>query len=250
MHAFPPLRSRGLDGPHGFFRGVDPHGTRWSLDTLAALGRAAGFLLAEPSETLAAAPSAAHPDSVGASAATPRVVRAKQVHGDRVLHAREAGLVGEADAVWTDTPGLFVAVLTADCVPILLAGPGRVAAVHAGWRGLACGILARAVEALGGGAGLRAAVGPCIGAARYEVGDEVLRGIAQRTPEAVFVRRDLGARPHVDLAAAAAWQLREAGVGDCEVIARCTFEHAEMHSFRRDGAAAGRQAALIALPAR
>ena len=93
---------------------------------------------------------------------------ADQVHGTRVVRGRP-GDVPEADALWTDAPGVWVGIRTADCVPILLGSEdgARVAAVHSGWRGTMGGIAEAAVDTLGRegprpGA-LRAAIGPCIG---------------------------------------------------------------------------------------
>lgn len=173
------------------------------------------------------------------------VALASQVHGRDVLVVREPGLAGEADALVTDRRGLLLAVRVADCVPILVVGEGRIAAVHAGWRGLALGVIPAAVAAMGGG--LMAAVGPCISAAAYEVGDEVIDGIRSAgVPESAFVVAG-PRRHHADLRAAAAWQLRQAGVSQVDVLDACTFTDPRLHSHRRGGAAAGRQAGIIGL---
>lgn len=175
------------------------------------------------------------------------VAYASQVHGDRVLRAARPGLVGECDALVTDRPGLLVAVRVADCVPILVAGTGAVAAIHAGWRGVAAGVVSAAIDALRSldGGPLVAVVGPCISAEAYEVGDEVIAGIASAgVPEDVFVRSG-SRRPHVDLRAAVAWQLRRGGVDQVEVLPDCTFSDPLLHSHRRDAAGAGRLAAVI-----
>jgi YfiH family protein len=105
----------------------------------------------------------------------------RQIHSAHVVHADgvERDLT-EADAIWTDRPGQVCAVLVADCVPILLAaGDGQcVAAVHAGWRGLARGVIQAAVAALPvPAAGLSAWIGPCIGPAAYAVGSEVIESM-------------------------------------------------------------------------
>lgn len=185
-----------------------------------------------------------------------------QVHGRDVLFASAGGLIGDGDALVTDRAGLLLAVRVADCVPVLVAvvdadGLARaVAAVHAGWRGLAAGVIPAAVSALRGrgpwpgGAATRvlASVGPCIGADAYEVGADVIEGIGVRVPRDCFARP--GWRPghwQADLGAAAAWQLHDVGVDAVEVNPWCTSQDPALHSFRRDGAAAGRLAAVIGL---
>ena len=89
-----------------------------------------------------------------------------QVHGTSVLEVKAAGRLGEADAVYTMRAGLPISVATADCVPVILEGPGVVAVVHAGWRGAAAGVVPAALEAIdrAGCAIERAALGPSIGA--------------------------------------------------------------------------------------
>lgn len=185
------------------------------------------------------------------------VHHASQVHGSRVLlldgtQTAEEVAREEADALVCCTPGLLVGVLTADCVPVLLADgeAGVVAAAHAGWRGLVAGVLEQTVTTMvARGARVErisAAVGPCIGAQAYEVGDEVAGAFTRL--EGV-VRRDTP-RPHVDLARAAELLLRSAGVVEPAVAHRCTYAEAQLfHSYRRDGAAAGRQLSAIGLRA-
>lgn len=189
------------------------------------------------------------------------VALASQVHGAEVILAREGGLQGQGDALLCEQPGLLVAVRVADCVPILLVGldaagsAQAVAAVHAGWRGLAAGVIGAATALLwqrlparGQGSRILACVGPCIGVDAYEVGPEVIDGIAARVPVEDFVhpgRR--GGRWQADLRAAAAWQLAQAGVSGAEQVPGCSFSDPNLHSHRRDGAVAGRMAALIGL---
>ena len=168
----------------------------------------------------------------------------KQVHGDAVLDAGVAPrpddgpcILGEGDAsvAGSDETGALV-VLAADCVPILLAGEERIAAVHAGWRGLVGGVIERAAERVGGPLG--AWVGPSIRGCCYEVGDEVL---------AAFRSRDLPAtnESHVDPGRAALVILRRLGVDDISVSTDCTSCDGSFFSHRRDGVT-GRQAAAIA----
>jgi len=109
----------------------------------------------------------------------------KQVHGAQVIRACEGGLAGQADAIVTDTPGLPIAVFSADCVPLLLYDPDgrRLAAVHAGWRGTVQQVARATVEALveaGGRAEcVLAAVGPAIGPCCYEVDKPVIAQLDQ-----------------------------------------------------------------------
>ncbi|MCK6506820.1 polyphenol oxidase family protein [Myxococcota bacterium] len=176
-----------------------------------------------------------------------------QVHGDGVVHAGAPGLRGEGDALWTELPDLLLAVRVADCVPALVVDldprgrPARVAAVHAGWRGVAARVVPAALSALGSPAGRRlAAVGPCIGVDDYEVGAEVVEGLSAVVPAEVFLRT--GRRParwQVDLRAAVAWQLHQGGAEQVDVLPDCTFRDPLLHSHRRDAARAGRLAAVI-----
>ena len=174
-----------------------------------------------------------------------------QVHGKRVIEV-EAGrgpleVVGEADALVSRTPGVVVAVRVADCVPVLLAGPGVVAAVHAGWRGTVAGIVGETVAAMSASgvspSELVAAIGPAIGVCCYEVGPEVAGRVAERSPEAVDTSRP---REHVDLRRANAVQLRAAGVGQVGIVGSCTRCDPDSFSHRRDPAA-GRLAGFVGL---
>jgi YfiH family protein len=167
-----------------------------------------------------------------------------QVHGAGVVVAERAGMLGEGDALITRQRGLLLAIRTADCVPILVVGDdGELAAIHAGWRGLAAGVIPAALTAMT--APHLAVVGPCISAAAYEVGEEVIAGIvAAGVPEAIVADRSRGVRPHADLKAAARWQLARHGVS-VEVLPECTLLDPDLHSYRRDGARSGRLAAVI-----
>ncbi len=144
----------------------------------------------------------------------------------------------EADGQATCLPGVGVMVLVADCVPVLLGSEGAVAAVHAGWRGLAGGVLEEGVRALrelgANGEPITAVVGPAAGGCCYEVGEEVheLFGGAHRE----------GRR--IDLRAIAAERLTDAGVARVERVERCTICDPELFSHRREGARAGRQAGV------
>jgi len=183
-------------------------------------------------------------------------VRPHQVHGAAVVEAaacRDGKGRAEADAIVSTVPGLAVAVVTADCVPVLLAAPGAtaVAAVHAGWRGLAAGVVMAAVETLdrASGAGpseLVAAIGPHIGPCCYEVDEPVLEAL-ERTHGRAAREAARPARPghaFLDLGSLACSALLGAGLAGAAVgavAAACTFcDAARFHSYRRDGARAGR----------
>lgn len=178
-----------------------------------------------------------------------RLRTAKQVHGTDVVRA--TGIVHDAtaDALWCRREdSVVVGVLTADCVPILLADrDGNVAAaIHSGWRGTAANIAGAAVAALVAdgvpASRLVAAIGPCIELDAFEVGPEVA---AEFDP--AFVREQ-SPRPHVDLVACVRQQLVTAGV-DPRAIAKvggCTHtDPARYFSFRRDGAGIGQMLAFI-----
>jgi polyphenol oxidase len=187
---------------------------------------------------------------------------ARQVHWATVLRVEAGRLgqgppearppLGEGDGLVTTDPGVLLAVLTADCAPVLLADPAArvVGAVHAGWRGLAAGVVEAGVAAM---AGLGAdparcvgLVGPAVGGCCYEVGPEVRDAVGARLPAALATTRD--GRPALDPAAGAAQALRRAGVGQVRVAGECTFDLEErFFSHRRDHGRSGRQAGLIAL---
>lgn len=183
-------------------------------------------------------------------AGAPREVAwVRQVHSAVALPAA-AGECGEGDALFTRRTGLALAVATADCVPVLLAGPEGVAAIHAGWRGLAGGVIPRTVEAATGELGgerseWNAWVGPAIGACCYEVGYEVAAGVAGRGDAETMTSGPSG-RPHLDLPGAARNQLLAAGIGTVFAPPRCTrCDEDHLWSYRREGKAAGRNLAFI-----
>jgi purine-nucleoside/S-methyl-5'-thioadenosine phosphorylase / adenosine deaminase len=158
---------------------------------------------------------------------------------------------GGADAAITCCPGHVCAILVADCMPVLFAARdgGAVAAAHAGWRGLAGGVLEATVAALGcEPSGLSAWLGPAIGQAHFEVGDDVrdafLRDTRGAEPASAFERNPRG-RWQCDLALLARWRLAQLGVTDVHGGSVCTYaDAARFFSFRRDGQC-GRMAALI-----
>lgn len=178
--------------------------------------------------------------------------RVKQIHSGTVLQVATPGLAGEGDALISSTPGLWVAVKTADCVPILLVDPKRkiVAAVHAGWRGTAAQIarhtIARMTRELQcDPADVVAAIGPAIGPCCFEVGEDVAGQFAAELPEKWTPE---GAKTTLDLFELNRRQLLAAGVGEVSVLRICTFcDPVRFHSFRRDRDAAGRLVSAIRL---
>jgi polyphenol oxidase len=171
-----------------------------------------------------------------------------QVHGAEVVRAPLAG-PAEADGSWTDQPGVVCAVLTADCLPVLLCeDAGReVAALHAGWRGLAGGILEAGVARLQAAPErMMAWLGPAIGPAAFEVGAEVRAAFLAVDPGcgAAFQEAPSG-RWLADLYALARLRLRRAGVERIYGGGLCTYRDAErFFSYRRDGRT-GRMATLV-----
>ena len=187
------------------------------------------------------------------------VVWPNQVHGTEVRRVgrRDAGTaMPPADALWTDEDGVALAVLVADCLPVLLsARDGRAVAVaHAGWRGLAAGVLESTLRALQQGCGCRAAelvawLGPCIGPRHFEVGADVLRAFGDASGvDSAFrwqPRSDGSPRWRADLPALARQRLRALGVDAIGGGEHCTYEdRLRFFSHRRDGRT-GRQAALV-----
>jgi copper oxidase (laccase) domain-containing protein len=135
----------------------------------------------------------------------------------------------------------------ADCAPVALGSDDACGVFHAGWRGLAGGVVAAAVAALrdAGTGRVRAAVGPCICARCYEFGAEALGEVAATIGDVVVARTAAGS-PALDLRAGIVAELARVGVGDVAVVDVCTFESADHFSFRRDGVT-GRQAAVVGL---
>ena len=188
------------------------------------------------------------------------MVSMRQVHGARVVEAAELAGAGDpaaADAV-VSSRGLpaapLPAVRVADCVPVLVADVrGRVvAAVHAGWRGVAAGVVIAAVEHLGSlGAeplDLRIALGPAIGGCCYEVGADVLEAVARASGVASSALASDPREPRLDLRNAIRFQLAGAGVAPDAIYSApwCTRCRPDLFfSYRGEGAAAGRMMACI-----
>jgi YfiH family protein len=149
-----------------------------------------------------------------------------QVHGDIVHEVTAAGLQGDGDAMFTTT-SIPIAVATADCVPVILEGPGVVAVIHAGWRGAAVGVVGATLSAIRS-AGLRvdrAAIGPAIGPDCYEIGEEV----AAHFPD--FVTTTSWGSRSVDLPAVVSDQLGSLSIWRSST---CTFTDERFASFRQN----------------
>ena len=164
-------------------------------------------------------------------------VMPRHVHGAEVLIV-EGGLPDdvEADGVATNRPGLLLSALGADCAPLAIANDTASAALHAGWRGAANGVIGAGVAAvrrLGIGP-IRAVVGPCVCAAHYEFGDALLADLVARLgPEVAATTVD--DTPAFDLRAAIRIAFARAEVDDVEILDVCTVESPDHYSYRRDG---------------
>lgn len=173
-----------------------------------------------------------------------RLARGYQVHGSVVTRVtapppgeQAAGASVEADGQATALAGVATMVLVADCLPVALGRRGAVAMIHAGWRGLAAGVLeegVRALEELGGADEIVAIVGPCAGVCCYEVGPEVHAAFAGAHHD----------RCHIDLRAIAHERLLGAGAAEVRDVDACTICDERFFSHRREGARAGRQAGV------
>jgi len=174
------------------------------------------------------------------------LVRGYQVHGTVVGRVRDSSTLAEddgtqptyeADGHAVSASGVAAMVLAADCIPVVLGAEGAVASLHAGWRGLAGGVLEQGVVALrdvGGEGEIVAIVGPCAGSCCYEVGEEV---------HAAFG----GSHRHgsnIDLRAIAHQRLLTAGVAEVRDVHECTICDERYFSYRREGLRAGRQAGV------
>ncbi|MFC0341249.1 peptidoglycan editing factor PgeF [Paracoccus niistensis] len=172
-----------------------------------------------------------------------RLATVNQTHSDKVVTLTgsedlDAVARTEADAIVTTVPGLAIAVLTADCQPILFADPdaGVIAAAHAGWRGALDGILQATVGAMrdAGARDIRAVIGPCISQRAYEVSEDFMdRFLIEDEGYARFFSGGPNGRPMFDLPGFGLATLRELGV-DAEWIGHCTYsDAARFFSYRR-----------------
>jgi YfiH family protein len=169
-----------------------------------------------------------------------RLALNRQRHTAKAVKARPGVHTDTADSLWTDEPGVPMLAMSADCVPIAIAATGgtpALAVVHAGWRGLAGGVVAAAAAMLTA-PGAAAVVGPSIGPCCYEVGPDVS---SRFDP-------DLTSGRMLDLWTAAERELRRAGISAVERLDLCTCCHPELFfSYRRSGAPHGTQGVIGAL---
>jgi len=181
------------------------------------------------------------------SIAPERTLRGMQVHEAHVRLVRELPApdapLEQADGQATALTGVAALVLTADCLPIALVAREAVAVVHAGWRGLAGGVLAegvRALRELGAEGDVHAAIGPGAGVCCYETGPEVHAAFEAYGPQARHAS-------HADLKDVARRQLEQAGAGEVADVGLCTMCAPDglFFSHRRDGAITGRQAGVV-----
>ncbi|WP_315855303.1 peptidoglycan editing factor PgeF [Spiribacter salinus] len=242
------------DGREASGEGIELIRPDWPVPVHAGFTTRQGGVSQSPYNTLNLAlhveddPAAVHENRrrLVAQAGLPEEPRwLRQVHGTRVVHAEEVERdVTEADAVWSDRPGQVCAVLVADCMPILLASAdgGCVAAVHAGWRGLASGVIQAAVAALPvPSSGLHACIGPCIGPTAYEVGPEVIEQLQAVGVVPVITHgataRTKSSRECLDLVSTASRILEKVGVTELTSLGRCSAnERHAFYSHRRCGA--------------
>ncbi len=190
-----------------------------------------------------------------------RLVSMYQAHtaNARLVERPWAGRWPETDAIVTATPGLALAVLTADCAPILMADPeaGIIGAAHAGWKGALGGIIEAALERMeeagAARARIQAAIGPCIQAQSYEIGPEFeARFAAEDSESGAFFHTAPSGRRHFDLPRYCLHRLARAGVIAAESLGRDTYAEADaLFSHRRSVHAGepdyGRNCAVIAL---
>ena len=185
------------------------------------------------------------------------LARLKQIHSNIVHEVAGNTFPGdppEGDAAETSLRGVAIGIMTADCVPVLIADRRgrRVAAAHAGWRGTAQAVVRKTVEVMASRDGIAArdlwaAIGPHIGVCCMEVGEEVVDRFSQ--PE-IFERRPGWTKPHLDLGKANRLQMIQAGIPPerIQVSTLCTRCRGDMfHSYRRDGNRAGRMLSVIGL---
>lgn len=175
-----------------------------------------------------------------------------QTHSPDVIHlsgSNTATRPYNADGAWTTTVDTVVAVLTADCLPVIIANTqgAQVAVIHAGWRGLAAGILDNALAAFDSQSAIHAWMGPAIGASAFEVGEDVLQAFVQRNVvhESAFTPRQTPGKYLADLYGLARTELSAKGNVTVTGGDYCTYSQAEwFHSYRRDGVNTGRMATV------
>jgi len=228
---------KGLDGvTHGFFtrKGGSSEGIYNSLN--CGIGSDD-----EPHCVAANRNQVAHCLGVGRD----RLLSPYQFHSAIAVPVAEPGPADQrprADALVTSTPGLAIAITTADCTPVLFADAlaGVAGAAHAGWRGALSGVLEATIDAmeqLGANRNaIKAAVGPTISQPSYEVGHEFQQTFVANNPQFArfFLSPSSEGRPHFDLPGFVAHRLAEAGVGEIDELELCTYRNeSEFFSYRR-----------------
>ena len=240
----PHLRADALPALHGFFTRVGGVSTGAFASLNCSLsGADAAEAVAENRRRAAAA--------IGVD----RLVGLTQVHGADVVTVDapwEPGQGPRADAMVTRRPGLGLAVITADCAPVLFAAPGMVGAAHAGWRGAVAGVLEAVVAAMGG-QGVQAAIGPCIGPASYEVAADLRDAVLARDgANAAFFAPGRPGHWLFDLPGYCAHRLRAAGAAVTILGADTLPDPDRFFSHRRrtlaGGGPIGHQISVIACP--
>jgi polyphenol oxidase len=168
----------------------------------------------------------------------------EQVHGDHIEVIDDFTQSSPtADALVTSNPQIALAVMVADCIPLLLANQGSIAAVHVGRKGLLNGVWHRAIVKMRelDSSPISAVIGPSICGRCYEVSPEIFAEVTQLFPRAAAETSQ--GRPSLDLAAALTFELEKIEI-EVLTIARCTVEDSSLYSYRRDGVT-GRQAGVI-----
>ncbi len=188
-----------------------------------------------------------------------------QVHATKLRKAEVVGsfsLLGEGDALWTDEPGVALAIVTADCVPVFIVSKGEkpfVAAIHAGWRGLASGIISNTVAEVSSKipleiGELHVAAGPHIGPCCYEVGVDTAQKLRKRVGKSVeVVKSSAGGKGYANLGLLVQQECLSLGIPESQILISdmCTCCHDDsFYSYRRSGAKErGRMGNVIALAA-
>ena len=180
-----------------------------------------------------------------------------QVHGSDCVYVgadSDLNAAPQADAMWTDQPGLALAIQSADCVPVVMTDTlgTVVGAAHGGWRGLVAGVLPELVRAMSAKpSDLHAWVGPCIGPTYFEVGEDVWRPVEHICAEAVYPHSTDSRKRLVDLPLLAQRQLQAGGVRSVSQSGLCTYASAAFYSHRQathaqgQGAQTGRMATFV-----
>lgn len=171
-----------------------------------------------------------------------------QVHGTDVVKADRASVnsVPSADAAWTDSPGIGLAILTADCLPVVFAAADgcAVGVAHAGWRGLLNGVLEELLKAMPGTPGDYVAwIGPAISQSAYEVGEDVAAAVRRQPRVAGLSPGRVPGKFQLDLPQLASVIMKDLGVADVVSCGVCSSGDSRTYSYRRDGQT-GRMATL------